>query len=115
MVWESHAPIGAYDILAKLNRGGGRTAPIAVYRTLEFLMENGLVHRIASLNAFVGCAQAGHDHVAGFLICHECGAAAEMDSETLSQALDSELAARGFVVDSQVVELSGTCPHCCAG
>ncbi len=114
-VWESHAPIGAYDILAKLNGGGGRTAPIMVYRALDFLMDNGLVHRIASLNAFVGCAHPGDDHAAGFLICRECGSTAEMDSETLNDALDSAVAARGFVVDSQVVELRGLCPHCNEG
>jgi Fur family transcriptional regulator, zinc uptake regulator len=111
-VWGSHAPIGAYDILAKLNRGGGRTAPMAIYRALEFLLNNGLVHRIASLNAFVGCAHPDRDHAAGFLICRECGCAAELDSESLNNALGTELTARGFTVDSQVIELSGTCPHC---
>lgn len=111
-VWGSHAPVGAYDILAALNKDGGRTAPMAVYRALEFLMENGLVHRVASLNAFVGCAHPDRDHAAGFLICRECGSAAELDGKTLSKALDKELTARGFTVDSQVIELSGTCPHC---
>ena len=111
-VWESHAPIGAYDSLAKLNGGGGRTAPMAVYRALEFLMENGLVHRIASQNAFVGCARPETDHAAGFLICRECGTTAELDSQSLSDALKSAVAARGFTVDKQVLELSGTCPHC---
>ena len=115
VVWQSHAPIGAYDILAKLNESGGRTAPMAVYRALEFLMENGLVHRIASLNAFVGCAHPGPDHAAGFLICRECGSTAELDSEALNEALGSAVAGRGFIVDSQVVELSGTCPHCANG
>lgn len=114
-VWGSHAPIGAYDILAALNKEGGRTAPMAVYRALEFLMENGLVHRIASLNAFVGCAHPDRDHAAGFLICRECGCAAELESESVSKALGAELTARGFTVDSQVIELSGTCPHCSAG
>jgi Fur family zinc uptake transcriptional regulator len=111
-VWGSHAPVGAYDILAKLNEDGGRIAPMAVYRALEFLMENGLVHRVTSLNAFVGCAHPDRKHAAGFLICRECGSAAELDGETLSKALNEELTARGFSVDSQVIELSGTCPHC---
>ena len=111
-VWESHAPIGAYDILAKLNKGDGRIAPMAVYRALEFLMENGLVHRIASLNAFVGCTHPDTEHAAGFLICRECGCTAELDSDSLNDALDTAVAARGFKVDKQVLELSGTCPHC---
>ncbi len=111
-VWRSHAPVGAYDVLAKLNTGGGRIAPMAVYRALEFLVQNGLVHRVESLNAFVGCAHPGDKHAAGFLICRQCGSAAELNSTVLSQTLENELTARGFVADSQVIELSGTCPHC---
>ena len=80
-VWESHRPIGAYDILAKLNQDGGRTAPIIIYRALEFLMDNGLVHRLASLNAFIGCSHPEHDHAAGFLICKECGSTVELESK----------------------------------
>ncbi|MBD24539.1 MAG: Fur family transcriptional regulator [Candidatus Marinimicrobia bacterium] len=111
-VWESHRPIGAYDILAKLNQDGGRTAPIIIYRALEFLMDNGLVHRLASLNAFIGCSHPEHDHAAGFLICKECGSTVEIESKKLNDALASSVAARGFAVDTQVVELRGLCPHC---
>src|ERR1700748_1079930 len=93
LVWQSHAPVGAYDLLARLNKGGGRVAPIAVYRALDFLMAQGLVHRIASLNAYIGCAhvdpkraglkQKSHDHAAQFLICKDCGSAAELESSAL--------------------------------
>ena len=58
-IWEGHAPKGAYDILATLNTGGGRHAPMAVYRALDFLQTHGLVHRVESRNAFVGCAADG--------------------------------------------------------
>lgn len=112
-VWQSHAPIGAYDILSQLNKGGGRTAPMAVYRALEFLMDNGIVHRIASLNAFIGCAHMGEDHdAAQFLICRSCGTTAELESAALKRALTQAVAGRGFTIDSQIVEISGTCPHC---
>jgi Fur family zinc uptake transcriptional regulator len=113
MVWQSHAPIGAYDILSQMNAGGGKTAPMAVYRALDFLMENGLVHRIASRNAFIGCAHMGEDHhAAQFLICHSCGTTAELESPALTRALSQAVAERGFTIDSQIVEISGTCPHC---
>ena len=119
IVWKSHVPVGAYDILAQLNADGGRTAPMAVYRALEFLMENGLVHRLASLNAFIGCAHLnaesgeGH-HAAQFLICRACGTAAELESAPLTRALTQAVAERGFTIDSQIVEISGLCPHCAA-
>ncbi len=112
-VWRSHVPVGAYDILAQLNAGGGRQAPIAVYRALEFLMDNGLVHRLASLNAYIGCAHMGEDgHAAQFLICRKCGTTAELESAHLTRALGRAVAERGFTVDSQVVEIGGICPHC---
>lgn len=117
LIWQSHAPAGAYDLLARLNRGGGKIAPIAIYRALDFLMAQGLVHRIASLNAYVGCALvnqrgAGHDHAAQFLICTGCGTAAELESPALRRALAKAVSGRGFTVDQQIVEISGLCPHC---
>lgn len=113
LVWQSHVPVGAYDILSQLNAEGGRTAPMAVYRALEFLMENGLVHRLASLNAYIGCAHMGEDHhAAQFLICRACGTAAELESAPLKRALTQAVAERGFTIDSQIVEISGFCPHC---
>ena len=115
IVWQSHVPVGAYDILAELNRSGGKTAPMAVYRALEFLMQHGLVHRLASLNAFIGCAHMGEAaHAAQFLICRACGTAAELESAPLKRALDQAVAERGFTIDSQIVEISGVCPHCAA-
>ena len=63
LVWQSHKPLGAYDILGTLSEEDGRrAAPPTVYRALDFLMENGLIHRIASLNAFIGCVRPEHSH-----------------------------------------------------
>lgn len=117
LVWQSHAPVGAYDLLARLNKGGGKVAPIAVYRALDFLMEQGLVHRIASLNAYVGCAhvdakRGAHGHAAQFLICQGCGCAAELESPALRKALAKAVAGRGFTINREIVEISGLCPHC---
>src|SRR6478736_321088 len=73
----SHRPLGAYEIIERLARHG-RPAPITVYRALDFLRDNGLVHRIESRNAFVACV---HNHLSGdlvvFLICERCGAVGE--------------------------------------
>ncbi len=113
LVWQSHVPVGAYDILARLNAGGGKIAPMAVYRALEFLIEHDLVHRLASLNAYIGCAHMGEKaHAAQFLICRACGTAAELDSAPLKRALTQAVTERGFAIDSQIVEISGICPHC---
>jgi Fur family zinc uptake transcriptional regulator len=110
IVWQSHAPVGAYDILADLNAGGGRHAPMVVYRALDFLLRQGLVHRVASCNAFVGCTQPESSHDGQFLICRRCGTVTEIDAPDLARAVAK--AAPGFAVEGRIVEISGLCPHC---
>ncbi len=113
LVWQSHKPLGAYDILAVLSEEDGRrAAPPTVYRALDFLLENGLVHRIASLNAFVGCNQPEHAHQGQFLICRQCHAAIELEQAAISQAIVAAASAVGFRVDSQTVEVVGLCAGC---
>jgi len=114
-IWEDHAPIGAYDILARLNAGGDRNAPMAVYRALDFLMEHGLVHRLSSLNAYIGCRHAGRSHSGQFLICSRCNAVAEITSAAVSQTVARAAKARGFAPLAEVVEVTGLCPNCKVG
>ena len=113
LVWQSHKPLGAYDILAVLSeQDGRRAAPPTVYRALDFLLENGLVHRIASLNAFVGCSHPEHAHQGQFLICRSCHAAIELEQPAISQAIVDGAAGVGFSVESQTVEVVGLCAGC---
>ncbi|WP_207481164.1 Fur family transcriptional regulator [Arenibaculum pallidiluteum] len=114
LVWQSHRPVGAYDLLARLGEGRDRAAPPTVYRALDFLMEQGLVHRIHSLNAFVGCPSAREGHAARFLICTDCGEATEFEDEPLQRDLERIGTARGFRIDGQVIELQGLCSRCAA-
>jgi Fur family zinc uptake transcriptional regulator len=113
LVWHSHKPLGAYDILGVLSEEDGRrAAPPTVYRALDFLLENGLVHRIASLNAFIGCNQPQHAHQGQFLICRSCNAAIELEQPAISQAIIAEAAGVGFIVEGQMVEVVGLCAGC---
>ena len=112
LVWNSHCPVGAYDLLDRLGEEARRPARPTDYRSLDFLTAERLVHRIDSLNAFVGCAHPGHSHRAHFLICERCGVAAELDDAPLKAAVDQAAAAAGFALASETVELRGTCPHC---
>jgi Fur family zinc uptake transcriptional regulator len=112
LVWSGHRPVGAYDILAALQGDGRSAAPPTVYRALEFLMEHGLVHRIESLNAFVGCADPGKTHTGQFFICENCRSAAEVTDDKLADALAGCAKRLGFAVKSQTVEFRGLCPAC---
>lgn len=112
LVWSSHGPVGAYELLDALRGEGRRAAPPTVYRALEFLREHGLVHRIESRNGFIGCARPDRHHGGQFLICRDCGAAAEIDDATIAGAVHRRAEALGFAVDRQTIEITGRCPRC---
>jgi len=112
LVWENHGPVKAYDILASLQKEQRRSAPPTVYRALDFLLEEGLVHKIESLNAYVGCGEPGHSDSGQFLICRECGEVAEMDDPDLVRLLAKKARRLGFEITKKVIEVKGTCSAC---
>ena len=112
IVWQSHKPLGAYSILETLREDGRSAAPPTVYRALEFLLEQGLVHRIASLNAFAGCTRPGHGGQGQFLICQACGSAAELNDAEVSTVIARRALAHGFRAEHHTIEITGTCPSC---
>jgi Fur family zinc uptake transcriptional regulator len=109
---DSHRPLGAYEIIERLARHG-RPAPITVYRALDFLRDNGLVHRIESRNAFVACVHNhGGDDLIVFLICERCDAVGEAPGGNVAETLKASSRAAGFVPKSPVIEIAGICAHC---
>jgi Fur family transcriptional regulator, zinc uptake regulator len=109
----SHCPLGAYEIIDRLAELGPRPAPITVYRALDFLLANGLVHRIESRNAFIACI---NNHASGslvvFLICERCGAVGEAPATAVADALLAAATAAAFVPKAPVIEITGICAHC---
>ena len=112
LIWQSHKPLGAYEVLAQLGADGHNAAPPTVYRALDFLQQYGLVHRIASLNAFIGCAHPGQHHCGTFLICRTCGNVLELSNTDVTTAIDKAAAAEAFRVDQITLEIAGLCPRC---
>ena len=110
---ESHNPLGAYEIMDRAAANGTRPAPITIYRALDFLRDNGLVHRIESRNAFVACV---NNHASGdlvvFLLCEHCGAVGEAPSAAVADQLKAAARAAGFTPKAPVIEISGVCAHC---
>jgi Fur family transcriptional regulator, zinc uptake regulator len=109
----SHKPLGAYEIIDRAAESGSRHAPITIYRALDFLIENGLAHRIESRNAFIGCV---HRHDLGdltvFLICERCGEVGEAPSQQMANSLKAAARAAGFTPKAPVIEITGICAHC---
>lgn len=111
LVWQQHKPIRAYEVLAHLQQDG-QAAPPTVYRALDFLLELGLIHRIESLNAYVGCCTPGKKHTGQFLICTSCNAFAELNSSDINNAIHRSAQESGFKIEQQMIEISGICPNC---
>jgi Fur family zinc uptake transcriptional regulator len=108
----SHKPLGAYEIIDRLAQRN-RPAPITIYRALDFLRENGLVHRIESRNAYVACVHNhGGDDLVVFLICESCGAVGEAPGGGAAEALKASSRAAGFSPKSPLIEIAGICSHC---
>ena len=111
-VAQSHAAVGAYDIIERMAGLGPRPAPITVYRALDFLEAHGLVHKIESRNAFVACTHPHEGKPAVMLVCERCGLVAELDAPEVFEKLQSAAQGQGFAIQRSVMELTGLCAAC---
>jgi len=112
LVWQGHAAVKAYDVLNRLGGEPGPAKPPTVYRALDFLIAHGLVHRLESLNAYVGCPQPEASHSGCFLICDGCGDVAEFESAAIEAAIAARAGDLGFTVRGITVEVNARCQRC---
>lgn len=112
LLWSTHKPVKAYDLLAQLALTHHRPAPPTVYRALDFLQEAGLVHKLESLNAYIGCGEPGRPHQGQFLICEGCGVVAELDDAELTARISTSAQRIGFKVNDETIEITGLCREC---
>ncbi len=112
LVAEATIPVKAYDLLDRLKDGPGLAAPPTVYRALDFLLEHGFIHKLESINSFVGCHHPGEAHQVPFLICDRCSSAMEICDEEVARLLTAQAHARGFTPASQTLEVHGVCADC---
>ena len=112
LVLRAPGPVGAYQLLDQLRDRRRGAAPPTVYRALDFLVAQGLVHRLERLNAFVGCDGPAHAHPAQFLICRTCRAVREIDDDAVATTLRDVAATQGFTAERATVEVEGVCAAC---
>ena len=115
LVADAGKPIKAYDLLDKVREGegAGAAAPPTVYRALDFLLANGFIHKLESVNAFVACHHPNAaQHSAPFLICDACHKAVELEDEHVVATLDAQARALGFSPQTQTLEVHGLCAEC---
>jgi Fur family zinc uptake transcriptional regulator len=120
LVAEAGKPVKAYDLLEQIrlgnssdSEGAGAAAPPTVYRALDFLLANGFIHKLESVNAFVACHHPSTaQHSVPFLICDHCHSAVELEDKAVVAALDERARALGFVPQAQTLEVHGLCARC---
>jgi Fur family zinc uptake transcriptional regulator len=112
-LYSSHKPLGAYELADMLSPNARRMAPITVYRALDFLIEQGLAHRLASQNAYIATihGDSGQEATA-FLICEECRDVNEVASPEFGGSLSGLLYQAGFKAHAKVLEITGRCFRC---
>lgn len=114
LVWQTHKPIGAYAIMELLQAASSRrqVAPPTVYRTLDFLVEHGFVHKVHTLNAFIGCSNPQREPCDALLICTVCGYTEEVPNNTIQQTIQLSAKKQKFSIEEQILEIAGCCVHC---
>ena len=111
---ESHRAMGAYEVLERLAAEGFGKQPPVAYRALDFLVEQGLAHRVRRLNAYAACLSNQRDHAPAFLICRGCEQVAEAETPELRAAMLALAAAHDFTIERSTVEILGLCGRCAA-
>lgn len=112
LILTNHKAVKAYDLLDQIRPVNDAAKPATVYRALDFLLEQGLIHRVESLNAFVGCHSSSVQHEQFLLICMGCQNIEERSSAALMQILGEDLQAAGFIAQRKTIEIHGYCKNC---
>jgi len=121
LILAADQPVGAYALLDRLKALRSGAAPPTVYRALDFLLEQGLIHKLERLNAYIGCVDPlheapgcghDHDHPHQFLICRRCGATQEIADHDVAHALEHAAARLGFRMARATIEIEGLCADC---
>ena len=115
LIADAGRPVKAYELLDQMKATHEAAAPPTVYRALDFLLEHGFIHKLSSINAYVGCHHPGSaQHAVPFLICDGCQSATELEDERIVELLDARARATGFVPQAQTLEVHGLCAACAA-
>ncbi len=110
---QQQSAISAYDLLDLLRASKPQAKPPTVYRALDFLLEQGFIHRVESTNSFLVCHHfAEPAHTSVMLICNRCGNITEQHAEGVQEMLKTLAGKMGFIPDSSIIEAHGCCAKC---
>ncbi|MDN5842717.1 MAG: transcriptional repressor [Alcaligenaceae bacterium] len=107
-----HTSLKAYELLDEIKAVQPGAAPPTVYRALDFLVEQGLIHRLDAINAWTACTDAAGTPHDVLVVCTQCGAVAELSDPDLSRRLAACVAETGFRLSGHETELRALCDKC---
>lgn len=109
LIWDNAPRIKAYDLQKKLDETGEKLNPPTIYRALDFLLANGLIHRVESLNSYAPCHDHEDYHHGQFIICGDCGDVTEIHEDKIVDDLLEAVKNRGYNVSDQTIEFKVKC------
>ncbi|MBY8070915.1 zinc uptake transcriptional repressor Zur [Vibrio fluvialis] len=113
LICASKKASSAYELLEDLKQSEPQAKPPTVYRALDFLMEQGFIHRVESTNSFISCCSCNaHKHFSQLLICDQCGSVIELQDDSLIALLADNAEKHGFKIVNHVIESHGVCQSC---
>jgi len=109
---QAETPLGAYDILDMLD-GIGSSKPPTVYRSLEWLIDVGLVKKIESVSKYIAKTSSDDTDQMALLLCDTCGHVEPFDAGPALKSLAGFAKSKGFKDHQTVIEIIGQCTkHC---
>ena len=113
IIIKNNKPIKAYEILDEIRNINNRPShPPTVYRAIDFLIENGFVHKLNSINSFVGCLHPKAHKECYFLICKKCNIYQECCDDSLKDRISKTAVHNNFVISNTTLEIEGHCLDC---
>lgn len=112
LICTSHRAMGAYELLDLFREEDAKAKPVTIYRALDFLIGAGLIHKVESINAFIGCLHAEEQHQSVILICDQCKNAFELEASPVYDSLFKLSKSIQFKPTSLTMELHGICNAC---
>lgn len=111
-VFSNHEHLDAEELLKILKGKGSKVSRATVYRTLDLLVESGLVDKID-----LGDGRAAYEHITGHthhdhLICIKCGAVEEFEEPLIEQLQDWACEKAGFKATGHNLNIYGYCRNC---
>ena len=112
LIWARPEPVKAYDLLSDLQKEDQSAKPSTIYRTLDFLLELGLVHKIHRQNAYVGCADPKEEDPCFFLVCNSCNSVTEKHDKEYLNLIKNISKRYQFKLNDTSFEIEGLCNNC---